>query len=98
MFGAVASLLFQEAFVSSWDAVVYFMVWGVLYGIIRLRTGSILGIIIIQTVQTFTGWLVLLPFIPPDTTQLRQFYLLTAAAYLIFIWRLWPKTEEDGGR
>lgn len=95
VFAAAALLLFQEAFVSSWDAVIYFMIWGVLYGIIRLRTGSILGMVIIQTLQTFTGWLVLLPFLPPDPGQLRSFYLLAAAAYLIFIWRLWPKVAED---
>lgn len=95
VFGTAAALLFQESFTSSWDAVIYFMVWGVFYGIIRLRTGSIWGIITIQTLQTFTGWLVLLPFMPPDGAQLRPFYLLTAAAYLIFIWRLWPKVEED---
>jgi len=95
LFGAVALLLFQEAFIGSWDAVIYFVVWGVLYGMIRLRTGSILGMVIIQTWQTFTGWLVLLPFLPPDVAELRPFYLLTTAAYLIFIWRLWPKVEED---
>ncbi|MCA9923701.1 MAG: hypothetical protein KC421_15085 [Anaerolineales bacterium] len=95
VFGAVALLLFQEAFVTSWDAVIYFVIWGVFYGIIRLRTGSFLGIIIIQTLQTFTGWLVLLPILPPNPAQLRPFYLITAAVYLIFIWRLWPKVEED---
>ena len=95
VFGAVATLLFQEAFVSSWDAMIYFVVWGIFYGVIRLRTGSILGVIIIQTMQTFTGWLVLLPVLPPDPSEMMSFYLLTIAAYLIFIWRLWPKVEED---
>jgi hypothetical protein len=95
IFGAAASTLFQEAFINSWDALIYFIMWGIFYGIIRLRTGSLLGMVIIQALQSFTGWLVMLPHPEPAPAELRPFYLITAAAYLIFIWRLWPKVEDD---
>lgn len=95
LFGAAAYTLFQEAFSSDASAIVYFVAWGIFYGIIRLRTGSILGIVLIQTIHSFTGWIVLPPFPDPQLSQLRVFYLVTAAAYAIFIWRLWPKEEAD---
>jgi hypothetical protein len=68
----------------------------VFYGIIRLRTGSFLGIFIIQTMQSFTAWVVLGAF-PSDAaaSQLNLVYGLSGFAYLIFIWRLWPKVVSD---
>ncbi len=44
----------------------YFLVWGVLYGIIRLRTGSILGVVLVQALASFTAWYVFQP--PADMT------------------------------
>ncbi len=95
VFGSAAFLLFQEAYSNSATALLSFVAWGVFYGIIRLRSGSLLGIVIIQAMQSFTGWLVIIPFPEPIPTQLRPFYLATTAAYLLFIWRLWPKVKDD---
>jgi len=95
VFGAVGFLMFQEAYSNSFTALLSFATWGIFYGVIRLRSGSLLGIVIIQAMQSFTGWLVITPFPEPIPTQLNPFYLATAAAYLLFIWRLWPKVAED---
>jgi hypothetical protein len=77
------------------SSLLFFATWGVLYGIIRLRTGSLLGTVIVQALQSFTGWQVMVPMDPPDAGQLRIFYLATSALYAIVIWRLWPKKEDD---
>jgi membrane protease YdiL (CAAX protease family) len=96
VFGAVALLLFQNSYIAGVSSLVYFPLWGIFYGIIRLRTGSILGTVIVQAMQSFTGWVVLLPVLPrPDITELQTLYLGTGAAYLVLIWRLWPKQEDD---
>jgi membrane protease YdiL (CAAX protease family) len=95
LFGFVASLLFQEQLIDDWSSLLFFALWGVLYGLIRLRTGSFLGIAIVQALQSFTTWVVLLPAPEPVVSRLQTMYVLTAAAYAIFIWRLWPKQEED---
>ena len=73
----------------------YFMLWGILYGVIRLRSGSLLGGVIVQTMQSFTGWIVLIPVAQPADAQLRTLYLGAGLCYLIIIWRLWPKLEDD---
>lgn len=95
-FGAVAFVLFQEAFASDLPSLFYFMVWGVFYGIIRLRTGSLLGTMLVQTLHSFTVWVALgpLPALSP-TDKLTTVYLLTGLVYLVVIWRLWPKEEAD---
>jgi hypothetical protein len=95
LFGAAAFLFFQESFTTMPSSLLYFTTWGVLYGIIRLRTGSILGTVIVQATHTFTGWQVVVPADPPDTEQLQIFYLVASALYVLIIWRLWPKSEED---
>jgi len=95
IFGAVAFLLFQESFAVGIASYLYFFLWGILYGIIRLRTGSILGMVIVQAMQSFTGWVVMLPEAQPDATQFQTFYLVAGFFYLIIIWRLWPKMESD---
>ena len=95
-FGAVAFVLFQEAYVSDIPSFIYFMVWGIFYGIIRLRTGSFLGAMLIQTLHTFSVWVALGPLpvlTPPD--RLPTVYLLSGLVYLVVIWRLWPKEEAD---
>jgi hypothetical protein len=95
VFGLVSALLFQESFSGSFASMLYFIVWGVLYGIIRLRTGGFLGTAIVQSVQSFTTWVVLAPYSAPDVAQLNNLYVTAVIAYLIVGWRLWPKQESD---
>ena len=105
LFGVVGTLLFQEAFASNLlleaslvtrlFSTLYFLAWGILYGIIRLRTGSILGTVLVQAVQSFTAWIVFAPLVQPDAGQLQWLYLTSIIVYLIIIWRLWPRTAED---
>lgn len=95
LFGLTGYVLFQESVVPGAPVIVYFLVWGILYGIIRLRTGSILGPVLVQALQTFTAWFV---FQPPDNlsaTGIRMAYLIVSALYLIIIWRLWPRQASD---
>lgn len=95
-FGAVAFILFQEAFANDLPSLIYFIVWGIFYGIIRLRTGSFLGAMLVQTLHSFTVWVALGPLpvlTPPD--RLPTVYLLSGLVYLVVIWRLWPKEEAD---
>jgi hypothetical protein len=96
IFGAVGFMLFQNVYAASLITLIYYTTWGVFYGIIRLRTGSWLGMVIIQALQTFTAWTAL-GSMPPDTavTQLLWVYGLSAAVTAVFIWRLWPKVESD---
>ncbi len=95
-FGAVAFVLFQEAFDSNIASLLYFIVWGVFYGIIRLRDGRFLGTLFIQTLHSFTVWVALGP--PPVLTtaadRLPTVYLLSGLVYLVVIWRLWPKEKR----
>jgi hypothetical protein len=95
VFAAIAFLFFQEAFVASGVAVLYFTIWGVLYGIIRLRTGGFLGMVIVQAMQSWTAWQLLYPGNEPDAGQLRNLYLTSSVLYAIIIWRLWPRRESD---
>lgn len=99
VFGVAAFLLFREATIAeNYFALIYFIAWGVLYGIIRLRTGSILGSVLIQTLHSFTVWDVLATINPlpeADVANLPIFYLVTAALYAIIVWRLWPKEQAD---
>lgn len=95
VFGAVAALFFEEAFIETTVSTLYFFVWGILYGLIRLRTGSILGTVVIQVMHTLTAWYILLPTVEPTRQELHPLYLVSATLYLVLIWRLWPKSEED---
>jgi hypothetical protein len=95
VFGAAAYLLFQESFTGSLVSLIYFVLWGILYGIIRLRTGSLIGIVVVQALHSFTAWVVMVPQSPPQPTELQSLYLAASAAYLILLWRLWPKVAED---
>lgn len=94
-FGLIGILLFQESFVGSQFSIIYFITWGVLYGFIRLRTGSLLGTVLVQSLQTFSTWVALTPNPQPDPQQLQNMYTAVSIAYAIVIWRLWPKNEED---
>jgi hypothetical protein len=95
LFGAVASQLFEEAYLDTVTTFLYFIAWGVFYGLIRLRTGSILGIVVIQAMHSLTAWHILLPETQPLRSELHNLYLIAAVFYMIFIWRLWPNEEED---
>jgi len=95
VFGLIGTILFQESFTGSQFSIIYFFIWGILYGIIRLRTGSILGTVIIQSLQTFSAWVALPPYPKPQQAQLQNMYLLATFAYMVIIWRLWPKEEDD---
>ncbi len=95
VFGLVALMLFQESFASSLASTAYFIAWGILYGIIRLRTGGFLGTAIVQSVQSFTVWVVLAPYPEPNLGQLNNLYLAATIVYMIIGWRLWPKNEGD---
>lgn len=96
LFGTTAFLLFEESFDNpTLPAFLYFILWGILYGIIRLRTGGLLGMVIVQALHSWTTWQLLAPLNQPAPSQLDNLYLITTALYLIIIWRLWPKQEED---
>jgi hypothetical protein len=96
LFGLVAALLFREApDMPAPASLVYFLLWGIFYGIIRLRSGSLLGASLIQAIQSFSIWVVLTPNLALASNNFTAMYLATSLAYFIFIWRLWPKQEED---
>lgn len=95
VFGAVAFLFFGEAFLSSVNSLLYFALWGVLYALIRLRTGSILGAVVVQAMQSLTAWHILLPETRPAPAELHNLYLVAAIFYILIIWRLWPAEQED---
>jgi hypothetical protein len=65
-----------------------------LYGVIRLRSGSLLGTVIIQGLQSWSSWQLLKTGIA-SPNQLQILYLVASGLYLIIIWRLWPKKESD---
>ncbi|MBX3057760.1 MAG: CPBP family intramembrane metalloprotease [Anaerolineae bacterium] len=96
VFGAAGFLLFQNVYTASLITLIYYTTWGIFYGIIRLRTGSLLGTVIVQAMQIFTAW-VALGSMPPQTAeaQLLWVYGLSALVTAVFIWRLWPKVESD---
>ncbi len=95
-FGLVASLLFAEAPDSmTVTSLLYFILWGVFYGMIRLRTGNLTGMSLIQALQSFTVWVVLTPDLAAPVNQFASLYLVTGVIFLILIWRLWPKEVAD---
>lgn len=95
LFGAAGFLLFREAFADTLSSLLFFMLWGILYGIIRLRTGSLLGTALVQALQSFTVWYVFLPPDPPPAAGLQTIYLAAGILYALIIWRLWPREVED---
>ncbi|MDX1413720.1 MAG: CPBP family intramembrane glutamic endopeptidase [Candidatus Promineifilaceae bacterium] len=95
VFGLVGSILFQEAYVGTQFSIIYLIIWGILYGVIRLRTGSLLGTVLIQSLQSFSAWVALSPYPRPNPGQLQSLYVSATIAYTIVIWRLWPKHEDD---
>ncbi len=94
LFGMIGYLIFQESFTAMPASALYFVVWGVLYGVIRLRSGSLLGTVLIQGLQSWSSWQLLKTGIA-SPAQLQILYLIVSGLYLIIIWRLWPKKESD---
>lgn len=95
LFGLMGWSFFGESVLFNGPAALFFVSWGIFYAFIRLRTGSFLGTVIIQTLQTFTVWHILIPKLPPDPTQYNYLYLLMSLVFIILIWRLWPNQEGD---
>lgn len=95
LFGAVGYALFRESFVPGLPALGYFMLWGIVYGMIRLRTGSILGPILVQTLQSFTAWFVFQPPANMGETGIQTVYAAVGLLLAIIMWRLWPRRESD---
>lgn len=94
LFGAIALTLFQEVYAITASAVLFFALWGILYGFIRLRSGTFLGVAIVQALQSWLTWQ-LFNVDQPDVSQMHTFYLITSVFFVLYIWRLWPKKEED---
>ena len=105
LFAGVAFFFFQETrfleplFGSVWltiVAILYMSTWGILYGMIRLRTGSILGIVIVQAMQSLTVWELIPPFeFLNETNYNPLFFTVTGVLFAVLIWRLWPTELDD---
>lgn len=95
LFGATGYLLFGESVAPGLPSLFYFLLWGVLYGMIRLRTGSILGPVLVQALQSFTAWFVFQPPADLSGTGINTLYMAVNVLFVIIIWRLWPKRESD---
>ena len=95
LFGATGYVLFGESFVPGLPALFYFLLWGVLYGMIRLRTGSILGPVLVQALQSFTAWFVFQPPVAMSLTGIQTVYVVVSLLFAVIIWRLWPRREGD---
>jgi hypothetical protein len=95
LFGAAGFLLFRESIAPGLPGLFFFLLWGVAYGIIRLRTGSILGTILVQSLQSFSAWFVFQPPAELAGTGINAIYLFVSLLLLVIIWRLWPRLESD---
>jgi hypothetical protein len=96
LFGLIAALRFQEApEIPAVSSLLTFLLWGLFYGLIRLRSGSLIGASLVQAMQSFTAWVVLTPDLTDPGNNFSALYIATGLAYLVFSWRLWPKQEED---
>jgi len=95
LFGALGYTLFRESFVPGPTTLGYFLLWGIVYGLIRLRTGSILGTILVQALQSFTAWFVFQPPADMAATGIRTVYVAIGLLFAIIMWRLWPRRESD---
>ena len=91
LYGFTAYYLYTITF-DSRLSLLYYVVLGIFYGMIRLRTGSFLGIVFIQALQTLTVWYLLQPTEP---ISLSWLYGLSCTIYLIITWRLLPKYVSD---
>ena len=92
VFGFAGFLLFQESLPTRLT-IIYFVVLGLFYAIIRLRSGSWIGIAIAQSLQSLTTWNLLIPESPIE--GLPYLYGISILVYLLVGWRLFPKTTDD---
>lgn len=95
IYGLTAYAFFGELYRDIPLGLLFTAVWGLFYGIIRLRTGSLLGTVLVQSVQSFTVWYMLAPPADPLPSELNRFYLMSALLLALFIWRLWPRRDSD---
>ena len=95
VFGVAGFLFFEESFVTNFQSFLFFLAWGLFYGLIRLRTGSIVGMVIVQAMQSLTTWHILLPEADPQVAELQLLYAIVATFFVLIIWRLWPNEEAD---
>lgn len=91
LYGFTAYYLYTITF-DSRLSLLYYIVLGIFYGMIRLRTGSFLGAVFIQSLQVLTVWY-LLPIREP--ISLSWLYGVSCTIYLIITWRLLPKFTSD---
>lgn len=94
VYGVIGWVLFGEATVSPW-ALLYFVALGLFYGMVRLRTGSLLGMVIVQAMQSLTLWFVLPAPANLPAGELATLYIVSSALFAIIIWRLWPREAAD---
>ncbi|MEM9777066.1 MAG: hypothetical protein AAF902_20980 [Chloroflexota bacterium] len=104
-FATVAFFYFQEIAIFSplinnsvWLlllTILYVLAWGIFYGMVRLRTGSILGIVLVQAMQSLTAWELIPPLPVLDNTNFNPLFFISIVLYAILIWRLWPKELSD---
>lgn len=100
IFGAFAGFFFLESDyqggVLNLTGLLYFIAWGLFYGMVRLRTGSIIGMVLVQALQSLTTWHIFFPQVPPTFPEtFNNLYLGMGVVYMILLWRLWPNEEED---
>lgn len=96
VFAVIGFNFFQESTPVTAGSIAYFVIWGLFYGLIRLRTGSIIGIVIVQALQSLTVWSILpqpQPFTSASYSPL--FFTVMGIWYAILVWRLWPTEAED---
>lgn len=94
VYGVVAFLFFGEASIAYSNnlSLLFFLIWGVFYGVIRLRTGSLLGTVLVQALQSLTVWHFMLP---QEPISLGYLYGIAGVGFLFFTWRLLPKYQSD---
>ena len=91
LYGFTAFLLYGESF-NSRLSILYWVIAGILYGMIRLRAGSLIGMVLIQAMQSLTVWHLLRP---ADPISLPWLFGISCAIYILVTWRLLPKTTDD---
>ncbi len=91
LYGITAALLYGESFAGRWS-LIYWVVAGIYYGMIRLRTGSFLGMVLVQAMQSLTVWYLLRPTEPISIGWLVG---VSCFFYILITWRLFPKTAAD---
>lgn len=91
LYGLLGFFVFRESYGIQYS-IAFFVIWGIFYGMIRLRTGSFLGPVVVQALQALTAWYVVPPAAPYDFAYL---YGIAGIVYLFFTWRLLPRLVSD---